>query len=103
MLTEIRQQPEALERTLRAGIRPIERFRRLLEKRRPRLVLLAARGTSDQAALVDEMAQPKLLAGGLQVRVRLGEPNPFKDFQAPVSPKDEFTRSAVGTLVGTLV
>lgn len=50
MLAEIREQPEALERTLRAGIRPIERFRRRLERRRPRQVLLVARGTSDNAA-----------------------------------------------------
>ena len=51
MLAEIRQQPEALERTLRGEIRPIEHFRRHLEQRRPRLVVLAARGTSDNAAL----------------------------------------------------
>ena len=37
VLAEIRQQPEALERTLRAGIRPIERFRRRLERQRPLL------------------------------------------------------------------
>ena len=50
MLAEIRQQPAALERTLRAEIRPCERFRERLRKRRPRLILLAARGTSDNAA-----------------------------------------------------
>src|SRR5579872_4498392 len=51
MLKEIRQQPEALERTLRTELKRIERFKRLLGKRRPRLVVLAARGTSDNAAL----------------------------------------------------
>jgi glucosamine--fructose-6-phosphate aminotransferase (isomerizing) len=51
MLEEIRQQPEALERTLTAELPSVERFKRLLEKRRPRMVVLVARGTSDNAAL----------------------------------------------------
>ena len=51
MLEEIRQQPEALDRTLSSTLRPVERFKRLLEKHRPRLVVLVARGTSDNAAL----------------------------------------------------
>src|SRR6476646_2932560 len=51
MLEEIRQQPEALERTLRTQLKRVERFKRLVAKRRPRLVVLAARGTSDNAAL----------------------------------------------------
>src|SRR5215471_10535126 len=51
MLAEIRQQPEALDRTLASALRPAERFKRLLEKHRPRLVVLVARGTSDNAAL----------------------------------------------------
>jgi glucosamine--fructose-6-phosphate aminotransferase (isomerizing) len=51
MLQEIRQQPETLERTLASVLRPAERFKRLLEKHRPRLVVLVARGTSDNAAL----------------------------------------------------
>ncbi len=51
MLDEIRQQPEALERTLARELRPVERFKRIVERRRPRLIVLAARGTSDNAAL----------------------------------------------------
>jgi glucosamine--fructose-6-phosphate aminotransferase (isomerizing) len=51
MLEEIRQQPEALARTLSAEMRRVERFKRLVEKKRPRLVVLVARGTSDNAAL----------------------------------------------------
>jgi len=50
MLKEIRQQPEALERTLSHQMRRIGEFRAFLEKRRPRLVVIAARGTSDNAA-----------------------------------------------------
>jgi len=51
MIEEIRQQPAALAETLRGGIRSAQRLNRLLEGRRPRLVVLAARGTSDNAAL----------------------------------------------------
>lgn len=51
MIEEIRQQPEALERTLAGEKRRVERLRRAVEKRRPRLVVLVARGTSDNAAL----------------------------------------------------
>ena len=51
MLEEIRQQPAALERTLAGSLRAVDRFRQLMRKRRPRLVVLVARGTSDNAAL----------------------------------------------------
>jgi glucosamine--fructose-6-phosphate aminotransferase (isomerizing) len=51
MLEEIRQQPEALARTLSGELRRVEKFKRLLEKQRPRLIVLVARGTSDNAAL----------------------------------------------------
>ena len=50
MLEEIRQQPEALEKTLRSQLKRFERFKKLVAKRRPRLIVLAARGTSDNAA-----------------------------------------------------
>jgi glucosamine--fructose-6-phosphate aminotransferase (isomerizing) len=51
MLEEIRQQPSALERTLAGELRRVEGFKRKVERRRPRLVVLVARGTSDNAAL----------------------------------------------------
>jgi glucosamine--fructose-6-phosphate aminotransferase (isomerizing) len=50
MLDEIRQQPAALERTLRGGMRAAARLSREVEKRRPELIVIAARGTSDNAA-----------------------------------------------------
>jgi len=50
MVEEIRQQPEALERTLSHQTRAIGKFRRFLEERRPRMVVIVARGTSDNAA-----------------------------------------------------
>jgi len=50
MLEEIREQPTALERTLKAERSSIEKLRALLEHDRPRLIMLVARGTSDNAA-----------------------------------------------------
>jgi glucosamine--fructose-6-phosphate aminotransferase (isomerizing) len=50
MLEEIRHQPEALERTLRSEFPHAEKFKAVLAKARPRLIVLVARGTSDNAA-----------------------------------------------------
>src|SRR2546425_4164716 len=50
MLEEIRQQPVVLERTLTGEIRRVERFKQMIAGRLPRLIVLAARGTSDNAA-----------------------------------------------------
>ncbi|HXJ38228.1 MAG TPA: SIS domain-containing protein, partial [Bryobacteraceae bacterium] len=50
MLDEIRQQPAAIARTLAAETRKAAKLRDAIERKRPRLVVLAARGTSDNAA-----------------------------------------------------
>jgi glucosamine--fructose-6-phosphate aminotransferase (isomerizing) len=50
MREEIRQQPASIERTLKAEWRSVERLRSHLEAHRPRFIVLAARGTSDNAA-----------------------------------------------------
>src|SRR5882724_903520 len=50
MLEEIHEQPAALERTLAAERKPIEELRSLLARQRPKLIMLAARGTPDNAA-----------------------------------------------------
>jgi glutamine---fructose-6-phosphate transaminase (isomerizing) len=50
MLEEIRQQPTVLEKTLREGWRTAEKLRAYFAKNRPRMIVLAARGTSDNAA-----------------------------------------------------
>ncbi len=50
MLEEIRQQPVALDRTLRGELRGAARLAKVLARKRPRLIMLAARGTSDNAA-----------------------------------------------------
>jgi glucosamine--fructose-6-phosphate aminotransferase (isomerizing) len=51
MLAEIEQQPAALERTIRRESRRIARFADSLKKHRTRLIVLVARGSSDNAAL----------------------------------------------------
>jgi glucosamine--fructose-6-phosphate aminotransferase (isomerizing) len=51
MAAEIDAQPAALERLLRDGAGDAAAARRAIEQYRPRFVLLAARGTSDHAAL----------------------------------------------------
>jgi glutamine---fructose-6-phosphate transaminase (isomerizing) len=51
MLQEIRQQPEVLARTLREETQKVLKFGRFLDSRNVRLVVLVARGSSDNAAL----------------------------------------------------
>ncbi len=50
MLEETRQQPEALSQTFHEGSRSVADLRRHLEAHRPRLIVMVARGTSDNAA-----------------------------------------------------
>lgn len=50
MLDEIRQQPEALTKTLKQEWKGIEKLKLQFEAYPPRLIVLAARGTSDNAA-----------------------------------------------------
>lgn len=50
MLDEIRQQPAALDRTLRSQLPTAAKLQRFLNGHKPRLIVLAARGTSDNAA-----------------------------------------------------
>jgi glucosamine--fructose-6-phosphate aminotransferase (isomerizing) len=51
MLREIAEQPKALERTLRSELPRMLRLASFLKKRDLRLIVLVARGTSDNAAL----------------------------------------------------
>lgn len=50
MLDEIREQPAALAKTLEKELRVFEKLKQRFEKEKPSLVVLAARGTSDNAA-----------------------------------------------------
>jgi glucosamine--fructose-6-phosphate aminotransferase (isomerizing) len=51
MLAEIEQQPTVIERTIKREAKKIAQFATRLNKRRPRLIVLVARGSSDNAAL----------------------------------------------------
>ncbi len=84
MLEEIRQQPEALERTLKAELRPAEKLRRALANRKPRLVVLAARGTSDNAATFGRY----LLEIATGVPASLAAPSIFTLYEAGVDLHD---------------
>lgn len=84
MLDEIRQQPQALARTLRAELRRVERFKRLVEKRRPRLIVLAARGTSDNAALFGRY----LLEITTGIPVSLAAPSIYTLYDARIDCRD---------------
>jgi glucosamine--fructose-6-phosphate aminotransferase (isomerizing) len=50
MLDETRQQPETLSRTLEQGLRATRALQKRFQGARPRLIVIAARGTSDNAA-----------------------------------------------------
>lgn len=84
MLEEIRQQPAALEKTLAGELRNVERFKRLVEKRRPRMVVLAARGTSDNAALFGRYLL-EITAG---IPVSLAAPSIYTLYDARVDYRD---------------
>ena len=51
MLNEIGQQPEVIERTIKRESKKIISFAEKLQRLRPRLIVLVARGSSDNAAL----------------------------------------------------
>ncbi len=80
MLAEIREQPVALERTLHEELKPIEELRRRLTVQRPRLILLAARGTSDNAAQFGRY----LLEITTGIPVSLAAPSIFTLYKASV-------------------
>ena len=84
MLEEIRQQPDTLERTLAAEMRPIERFKQRIAKNPPRLIVLAARGTSDNAALFGRY----LLEATTGIPVSLAAPSIFTLYDAQVNYRD---------------
>jgi glucosamine--fructose-6-phosphate aminotransferase (isomerizing) len=84
MLDEIREQPRALERTLAEELRRLSRFQRAMEKKRPRMVVLVARGTSDNAALFGRY----LLEITTGIPVSLAAPSIETLYDAPVDYSD---------------
>jgi len=84
MLDEIREQPAVLERTLQAERKPIEQLRCTLERDRPRFILLAARGTSDNAAQFGRY----LLEITTGIPVTLAAPSIFTLYEAKLQLQD---------------
>src|SRR3954469_2749248 len=84
MLEEIRQQPGALERTLKGELRTIEKLKRALTLKRPRMILLAARGTSDNAAQFGRY----LLEITTGIPVSLAAPSVYTLYEAKVDLRD---------------
>ncbi|HWZ32605.1 MAG TPA: SIS domain-containing protein [Bryobacteraceae bacterium] len=84
MLDEIREQPVALERTLRGGLRAASQLATVLATRRPKLILIAARGTSDNAAQFARY----LLEITTGIPVSLAAPSIFTLYGANVYLKD---------------
>jgi glucosamine--fructose-6-phosphate aminotransferase (isomerizing) len=84
MRDEIRQQPDAIERTLKSEWRQVERLKSLLSTRRPRFVVLAARGTSDNAAQFGRY----LIEITTGIPVSLAAPSVYTLYQANVDLKD---------------
>jgi glutamine---fructose-6-phosphate transaminase (isomerizing) len=84
MLEEIRQQPEALEKTLGDGIEALRDLRRSFEAERPRLVILVARGTSDNAAQFGRY----LIEITTHIPVSLAAPSVLTLYASPVDLRD---------------
>jgi len=84
MLEEIREQPAALDRTLTAELPAIEALKGRLTGKPPRMILLAARGTSDNAAQFGRY----LLEITTGIPVSLAAPSIFTLYQARVKLDD---------------
>lgn len=84
MREEICEQPEAIERTLKAEWPEAEKLRRHFERHPVRLIVLAARGTSDNAAQFGRY----LLEIATGIPVSLAAPSVFTLYGAKPSWKD---------------
>jgi glucosamine--fructose-6-phosphate aminotransferase (isomerizing) len=80
MLEEIRQQPEALSKTLDTGFRSVRDLRRHLEAHRPRLIVMVARGTSDNAAQFGRY----LIEITTRIPVSLAAPSILTLYESPI-------------------
>jgi glutamine---fructose-6-phosphate transaminase (isomerizing) len=84
MLEETRQQPEALTTTLEGGLRSILEIRRHFEERRPRMIIMAARGTSDNAAQFGRY----LIEITTRIPVSLAAPSILTLYESPIDLRD---------------
>jgi glucosamine--fructose-6-phosphate aminotransferase (isomerizing) len=84
MMEEIREQPATLDRTLRMGLKPAAKLARQVALKRPRLIVLAARGTSDNAAQFGRY----LLEITTGIPVSLAAPSLFTLYDAKIGLQD---------------
>lgn len=84
MRDEIREQPQTLERTLKEEWSRAADLRRHLERHRPPLIVLAARGTSDNAAQFGRY----LLEISTGIPVSLAAPSVFTLYRSKLQLKD---------------
>jgi glutamine---fructose-6-phosphate transaminase (isomerizing) len=84
MRDEIRQQPAAIERTLKSEWRQAEKLRSYFARHPVRLIVLAARGTSDNAAQFGRY----LLEISTGIPVSLAAPSVFTLYRARLDLKD---------------
>jgi len=84
MMEEIREQPAALDRTLRLGLKAAAKLARDVAKKRPKLIVLAARGTSDNAAQFGRY----LLEITTGIPVSLAAPSLFTLYDAKLNLKE---------------
>jgi glutamine---fructose-6-phosphate transaminase (isomerizing) len=84
MLEEIRHQPEALLKTLESATRTVDELRRHLEAHRPRLIVMVARGTSDNAAQFGRY----LIEITTRIPVSLAAPSVLTLYESPLEMRD---------------
>ncbi len=84
MLLEIREQPAVLARTLKTELAKANELRRRLVNRKPRLIVLVARGTSDNAAQFARY----LLEITTGIPVSLAAPSIFTLYRATIAFSD---------------
>lgn len=84
MIEEVRQQPAVLERTLHSELSRIRTLQRAIAGRKPRFIVLVARGTSDNAAQFGRY----LLEITTGIPVSLSAPSIFTLYKADVNLAD---------------
>src|SRR5215472_14676133 len=84
MLEETREQPAALARTLQEGVSALRELRRQFEANRPKMVVLVARGTSDNAAQFGRY----LIEITTRIPVSLAAPSVLTLYQCPLDLTD---------------
>src|SRR5208282_377858 len=84
MLEETRQQPEALTKTLEGGLRAIFELHHHFEQRRPRMIIMVARGTSDNAAQFGRY----LIEITTRIPVSLAAPSVLTLYASPLDLRD---------------